>query len=286
MGFKLFKSIGKAVKKVFKAVGKGLKRIWNSKIGRALVIAGAIWVGAAALGAFGGGGATATAAQAGATGSGLTTGSTAATLGATNAAELAAAGITPAGEMAAAEGIGGLIANPASTASLASTAAPSASGALLGKGGQLVAQGAANVAMGTPSQLAGANIIGAAKGGAEALWSGAKTAGGWLADNPTMALVGGMGLSGAMQSKAQKDMLEDERRYQEEQRNRQTVYGLSYDGKTDMNTGSAAALSQVNQQYAQNRPSNIIGQQTPAPAAPGPRKKVRFNAQTNQWEAA
>ena len=283
MGFKLFKSIGKAVKKVFKAVGKGLKKIWNSKIGRALVIAGAIWVGAAAMGVFGGASTPAAMGnlgQASALGKGgqLVASGADIALGGEAAATAASSG--------AALGKGGQLVTAATDAALSGSAAPSASGALLGKGGQLVAQGAADVAMGTPSQLAGANIIGAAKAAPGALWEGAKTAGGWLADNPTAMLVGGMGLSGAMQSKAQKDMLEDERRYQEEQRNQQTVYGLSYDGKTDMNTGSAAALSQVNQQYAQNRPGNIIGQQTPAPAAPGPRKKVRFNAQTNQWEAA
>lgn len=281
MGFslgKMFKSVGKAVKKVFKGVGKVFKKIWDNKIGKALVIGGALVAGAWALGAFSPGGLLGTAATNGVTGSGLGSGigsTVSSTVSGTTGAgftagELAAANIVPAGEMVSAGTLG------------------TASGA-----GEIATAISGGTAVGHTAATTG-GILGSLKGAGEALVKGAKSVGGFMEKYPALTTVAGMGLSGAMQAKAQQDALTDERNYQNELRNKSTAYGLSYDGTVDRQPIGSAALGNLNQQYAQDRQpqqtTNILGgaQQyaTNQPAMQQPRARKRFNPQTNQWEAA
>lgn len=280
MGFslgKMFKSVGKAVKKVFKGVGKVFKKIWDNKIGKALIIGGALVAGAWALEAFAPGGLLSTAATNGVTGSGLGSGIGSTVSGTSGAGftagELAAANVFPAGEMVSAGALG------------------TASGA-----GEIAAAISGGTAVGSTAATGAATggILGSLKGAGEALVNGAKSVGGFMADNPALTTVAGMGLSGAMQAKAQQDALTDERNYQSELRNKSTAYGLSYDGTIDRQPVGSAALGNLNQQYAQDRQpqqaTNILGgaQQyaTNQPAMQQPRARKRFNPQTNQWEAA
>lgn len=280
MGFslgKMFKSVGKTVKKVFKGVGKVFKKIWDNKIGKALVIGGALVAGAWALGAFAPGGLLGTAATNGVAGSGLSAGAGAGIGGTTSTAltagELAAAGIAPAGEMVSAGALG--------TASGAGEIAAAISGG--SAVGSTAATGAAT-----------GGILGSLKGAGSALLDAGKSAATFMGNNPGLTTVAGMGLSGAMQAKAQQDSLTDERNYQNELRNKSTAYGLSYDGTVDRQPVGSAALGNLNQQYAQGRQpqqaTNILGgaQQyaTNQPAVQQPRARKRFNPQTNQWEAA
>lgn len=276
MGFslgKMFKSVGKAVKKVFKGVGKVLKKIWDNKIGKALVIGGALVAGAWALGAFSPGGLLGTAATNGVTGSGLGSGIGTTVSGTTGAGftagELAAANIVPAGEMVSAGTLG-------------------TSGA-----GEIATAISGGTAVGNTAATTG-GILGSLKGAGEALVNGAKSVGEFMGKNPALTTVAGMGLSGAVQAKAQQDALTDERNYQNELRNKSTAYGLSYDGTVDLQPVGSAALGNLNQQYAQDRQpqqaTNILGgaQQyaTNQPVMQQPRARKRFNPQTNQWEAA
>lgn len=278
MGFslgKMFKSVGKTVKKVFKGVGKVLKKIWDNKIGKTLVIGGALVAGAWAMGAFAPGGLLGTAATNGVAGTGLGAGASSSVAGSTMAADLTAAGIAPAGNSVALGTLGTTGTGEIATAISGGTAF-----------GSTAATGAATGATG--------GILGSLNGAGEALVNGAKSVGGFMADNPALTTVAGMGLSGAVQAKAQQDALTDERNYQNDLRNKSTAYGLSYDGTIDRQPVGSAALGNLNQQYAQDRQpqqaTNILGgaQQyaTNQPAVQQPRARKRFNPQTNQWEAA
>lgn len=251
MGFSLSKAVKgvfKGVKKVFKAVGKGLKKLWDSKLGKVLIIAGALVAGAWALGAFSAGGATATAAAQGVTGSGLSSG--AGVLG--TASEMAA--FAPAGEAVAAG---------------------------TGAAGEIGAAISGGTAVAGSEVAASSGILGAAKGFGTAALDAGKSAMTFMGNNPGLTTVAGMGLSSAMQAKAQGDALEDQRRYDEEQRNKQTVYGTSYDGTINQAPQGAAMLNRLNQNYSQSQ--NILGAQAPVAPAPVQRQKKRFDPQTNQW---
>lgn len=277
MGFslgKMFKSVGKAVKKVFKGVGKVLKKIWDNKIGKALVIGGALVAGAWAMGAFAPGGLLGTAATNGVAGTGLGAGASSSVAGSTMAADLTAAGIAPAGNSVALGTLGTTGTGEIATAISGGTAF-----------GSTAATGSATGATG--------GILGSLKGAGSALLDAGKSAATFMGNNPGLTTVAGMGLSGAVQAKAQQDALTDERNYQNELRNKSTAYGLSYDGTIDRQPVGSAALANINQQYASNQPRqtapNILGQAqqyaTP-PAAQPQRQRKRFNPQTNQWEAA
>lgn len=254
MGFSLSKAVKgvfKGVKKVFKAVGKGLKKLWDSKLGKVLIIGGALVAGAWALGAFSAGGATATAAAQGVAGSGLSSG--AGVLG--TASEMAA--FAPAGEAVA-----------------AGTGAAGEIGAAISGGTAVAGTEVAGTA-------ASSGILGAMKGAGESVVNGFGKVAGLMEKYPAATIVAGQGLSSAMQAKAQGDALEDQRRYDEEQRNKQTVYGTSYDGTINQAPQGAAMLNRLNQNYSQSQ--NILGAQAPVAPAPVQRQKKRFDPQTNQW---
>lgn len=114
-----FKAIGKGIKKIVKGVGKFFKKVWDSGIGKVILIAAAIFVGGWALGAWGGvGGTTAGAAQVGATSGELLASGAAA--GAGGAASGGAVGVYAATEAAIAAG-GGAAGAAAGNAALAAS---------------------------------------------------------------------------------------------------------------------------------------------------------------------
>lgn len=258
MGFslgKLVKGVFKGIKKVFKAVGKGLKKIWKSKLGKILIIGGALVAGAWALGAF-------------------------------SASAPAASGILG---QASALGKGGQVVAAGADVALGQGATSAATGAALGKGGQLVT--AATDAALSGSAVSTTGILGGLKTAGGMIADGVSKVGGFMAANPALTTVAGMGLSGAMQAKGAQQAEEDARNYAQGLRNKETVYGLSYDGTVDQQPQGAAALARLNQNYYNNNQANtniLGGPGTPnAPQAVAPtRQKKRFNAQTNQWEDA
>ena len=226
MGFSLGKIVKKAVKgfvnlhkKAFKAVKKGAKKLWENKWTRMALIAGAVIAGGYALAAYSGG-AGATAAGAGVTGTSSATG--AATGAATATGTTAATTAAGAGTTAAGSG------------SLAAFEASMAPGVVSG----------GNVVGGSVAAGAGAG----AGAGSTGLLSAAGNA---LAANPTLTLVGGMGLMNAAQAREADKQADKQREEEEKIRNAQSAYGVSYDGTTNVDINSGDKLMELNEQYRQ-----------------------------------
>jgi hypothetical protein len=206
-----FKSIIKGVGKVFKAVGKAVGGIVKSKIGKILLIGAAIWLGGAAAGLWKTGfasidGALVTATQA------------ASPAAAAAAAPAAGSPFTAASvaSTAANTATGGLsAAAPAAVASPFTAAAPAASTAA-----PVAGVGAGGVAAAAPVNYAGAAeaLTAAPKVGLMSKAGAvAKGAAGWIArpENQIPALIGGNMLMSAF-TPDQLDVMERERQLQQE----------------------------------------------------------------------
>lgn len=182
---KIVKGVGKAVSGVWKGVKKVFKKIVSSKLFKVVLIAVAIYFGGVALGAWGGAG-TASAAVVPVTGAAPAIGSTAVVgteaaiaADAALAAEIAATDAVVAGGTTGA--FTGTAAAPvtAGQAAAADVLAPTAFAPAGGAG----ATGAAGAAGGAAAEVGSASIIGDAMG----------SVGTWAAENPTLAMMGGMG---------------------------------------------------------------------------------------------
>lgn len=179
---KFFKGVAKVVKNIGKGIKKVFKKVVKSKLFKVALVAVAVYFGGAALGLWGGAGATGAATAAvGATAPAATTAAgvsslaapvSSATLAATTAAPVAAAG----------SGI-------ASTTAAALTAAPVASTVGAGLASATEIAGALTTA--APAASAGSSFL-------SSLATGAKAVGGFVKANPLAASMGLNALSSAM----------------------------------------------------------------------------------------
>ncbi len=178
-------SVVGGVKKIFEGVKKVFKKVWESPIGKIILIAGAIYLGGAALGAWSSPFASINGALAGGAGETVLGGAAAGDTLAAGAAE-AASGAAAAGgaaEGAALTAAGGdavLAANAANAASVAS-----------GVGAQTAAASAASQA------AANIGIIDKVLAGIGKVAGSGSAVGKFAADNPLLAYAGMQGLAGA-----------------------------------------------------------------------------------------
>lgn len=276
--FKLVKKVFKGIKKVFKKVIKGVKKFLNSKLGRILLIAAAVYFGGAALGywnnAFAassaGAGSTVASAQgitSGAEMSSLAAGSTGASGSATAAMSAAEGAKLTAGDLLASGGIGG------NSAGLASTVGAQAGNAGLAAGSTGVTAGttgtaltvaeAAKPAVNTlvaegSKQAAGSTFLGTMKSTAGKVAT-------WMGKNPVPTMMIGSALSSAFTPEPESQS-EAFARMEEEKRRNSTVAGKKYDGSgpgIDM-----ARLDQILQKYRPRETQPQEQQVAAAPAAP------------------
>lgn len=178
---KFFKGVAKVVKNIGKGIKKVFKKVVKSKLFKIALVAVAVYFGGAALGLWGGAGATGAATAAvGATAPAATTAAatslaapvSTATLAATTAAPVAAAG----------SGI-------ASTTAAALTAAPVAS--TVGAGVASATEIAGALTTAAPAAGAGSSFL-------SSLATGAKAVGGFVKANPLAASMGLNAISSAM----------------------------------------------------------------------------------------
>ena len=155
----IFKPIRKAIKSVFKGVGKLFKKVWKSKIGRALLIAGAVYI---------------TGGLAGLWSTPFTPGAAAATAGAATAGPATTAAALANANAAYA---GGAAAGSAAAGAKAATAATAAA-----KGASVA--GAAGAA--APTTILG-KVGAAIKAGGSKLLSSGKSLFGWIEAHPVSA---------------------------------------------------------------------------------------------------
>ena len=226
---KAVKGVVKVHKKAFGFVKKTVKKLWENKWTRMAIIAGVVIAGGAALAAANGG--AAAGAGAGVTGSS------------------SAVGASSAAGAGSAVGTGTVLAPGAASAAGVSTGVTAGAGAGGGTIGLATAPGSITTALAPAG--AGTVAAPASSGLLAQAGSALSSAGATLAANPTATLVGGMGLMNMMQARQAEAEADKQRAYEEEQRNKQTAYGVSYDGKTDVAMNSGDKLMELNNKYRQ-----------------------------------
>lgn len=196
---KVVKSVGRAISKVVKGVAKAVRKVAQSKLGRVLIGAAAIYFGGAALmGAMGTSGAAAAGGLSGLSGAAANIGAAWSSLGTAGSAlmggNLSGAGSAVASGFTGTAAGGSALAGAAGTAVGTAAAAPTVTGAATGAttGATVGAGAGAGTAAGAGSL--GQGLIGAAK------------------INAATQLVGGV-VQGAGQQKA----MEDQRNYDQQQ---------------------------------------------------------------------
>ena len=218
---KVFKPIKKAVTSIAKGVKNVAKKVWESKIGKLLIMAAAVYFTYGAVTAYAaapsaGIGAAMSSSASSMWSTAATLGSTGGAAGATGAAGAAGAGATGAaaagaGTMTAANAAA--IGAPAGWSSLGANALPAAAAGGAAGGG-----------------AAGGGIIAGAAG--------------FMKANPLATLMIGQGVSSAASGMFAKDIAKNEREYLDRVRTSRGLYGRSYGGSgPELPTGDTGILA-------------------------------------------
>lgn len=247
-------SVVGGVKKIFEGVKKVFKKVWESPIGKIILIAGAVYLGGAALGAWSSPFSSINGALVGGAGETTLGGAAAGDTLAAGAAEAAATGAEGA-TLTAAGGDAALAANAANAATAAS-----------GIGAETAAAGAASQA------AANVGIIDKVLAGIGKVAGSGSAVGKFAADNPLLAYAGMQGLAGAFtksDAEIAEEAMRDRRNWITENTNTKDIDVMIHSNREAQRRAESLAAPGTPQAAAVDRPGYTPPTIQPnAPATP------------------